>query len=91
MLSNDIFLQNFVLIQPITSPPKICKIFAALVVGLRGDAARIEESGREPGGREPGGRGKARQACEPGEGRGGEAGVHLHSIRQTLQGSFSAV
>ena len=47
MLSNAYFLQNFVLIQPRTSPLKICKIFQNLLILLtpeRGPAERARAS-----------------------------------------------
>ena len=51
-----IFLQNFVLIQPRTSPPKICKNFVNFNLELR---KNIDSDGRHHHSYRPRGRGQA--------------------------------
>ena len=101
-----IFLQNFVLIQPRTSPPKICKLLLIFPILLtltprtraspwsrRGPPARSSRSSRPGTCRSPRARRRragTRRAPASASSSPGRAGAR-RGLRQTLEGSFSAV
>ena len=95
-----IFLQNFVLIQPRTSPPKICKIlliiFPILLISPSAMSCPTSEASSARLGGRPGVTRTALLARDPfhdARERDGLQGrvLHRNRIRQTLEGSFSAV
>ena len=61
-----IFLQNFVLVQPRTSPSKICKILPILITLTPNPRHRLRKTPTVDEGRGPGGEAEAHPAAGPG-------------------------